>query len=427
MTTNPDTIDPAEIERAVRLLAATKNMSIESFESFLAAQAGPRVADDIAGCLPKLTERTRETYAVHYRRLLRGVPPVCDQSCEPCLKRKVIVDPAFPGRRFDGYECTCPCSKCVDSRISIAPLGDQFAGPAVYTKSLVEELAEVARRYAVKRGIVDNRKRAKKSKPAKRAEGRNAAETAINALSTLFRHAAAHMNGANPAHQFERPKRNPKERRALMPFELAELHLVTATGGDDPELDLLLVDTGIATSARVAALTKMKMNQLLPATQMIAVRDKGNIEIEMPVSAELLERLLEHAISRGGNRCDPTHPDFDSEARVFYQRDGKPMSERRFDTLAGRWQRSLDWASAEQVAFHHLRHCISAQLSVWGEQYKRRYLRHSDKNVTDTYGRCPVENLAAALGELLGFEHPLVNGFEERRTTTLRRLGMIYE
>ena len=59
-----------------------------------------------------------------------------------------------------------------------------------------------------------------------------------------------------------------------------------------------------------------------------------------------------------------------------------------------------------------------------GENVKRRYLRHSDDNVTEQYGLCPVETLAEALGALLGFEHPLVHGVDERRAATLRRLGL---
>jgi hypothetical protein len=50
------------------------------------------------------------------------------------------------------------------------------------------------------------------------------------------------MTKANPTLDVREPKRNPKERRTLSVFELAELHDVTATGGDDPKLDVLLVD-----------------------------------------------------------------------------------------------------------------------------------------------------------------------------------------
>jgi hypothetical protein len=60
----------------------------------------------------------------------------------------------------------------------------------------------------------------------------------------------------------------------------------------------------------------------------------------------------------------------------------------------------------------------------YGAQHKKRYLRHADGNVTDGYGVCTVEQLAAAMADLLAFEHPLVHGLAERRRNTLARLGM---
>jgi hypothetical protein len=36
------------------------------------------------------------------------------------------------------------------------------------------------------------------------------------------------------------------------------------------------------------------------------------------------------------------------------------VSRRRFDPLAGRWQRNLDWAVEEQLGFHHIRHAMGA-------------------------------------------------------------------
>jgi len=239
MTTNPNTTITLDENQLLQMLATIQGRSVEDLRSLITAPERPSVAEQIAAFLPKLSERTRETYAVHLRRLLRGVPPVCDQACAPCLKRHYAEDPDHPGKRFEHYECTCRCHKCVDSRISIEPLGDAIVGPDVYTRELVEQLATVARRYAVKRGLGDNAKRAKRGLPPKRAEGRNAAETAINVMSALFKNAADHMSKANPALDVRKPKRNPKERRTLVPFELAELHYVTATGGDDPDLDLL--------------------------------------------------------------------------------------------------------------------------------------------------------------------------------------------
>ena len=41
----------------------------------------------------------------------------------------------------------------------------------------------------------------------------------------------------------------------------------------------------------------------------------------------------------------------------------------------------------------------------------------------DAYGRCDDIGLAKALSELFDFEHPLVDGVEERRTEAFTRIG----
>jgi hypothetical protein len=60
----------------------------------------------------------------------------------------------------------------------------------------------------------------------------------------------------------------------------------------------------------------------------------------------------------------------------------------------------------------------------FGPNFKRRYLRHADGSVTDGYGICTYEELARAMSDLLGYEHPAVQGLEQRRAETLRRLGL---
>jgi hypothetical protein len=59
-----------------------------------------------------------------------------------------------------------------------------------------------------------------------------------------------------------------------------------------------------------------------------------------------------------------------------------------------------------------------------GRAHKKRYLRHADGEVSDGYGVCTLDELARAMTDLLGFEHPLVHGIEERRRDTMRRLGL---
>jgi hypothetical protein len=62
--------------------------------------------------------------------------------------------------------------------------------------------------------------------------------------------------------------------------------------------------------------------------------------------------------------------------------------------------------------------------TLYGPQYKKRYLHHAEESVTDGYGVCTFEELARAMSDLLEFEHPLVHGVHDRRKQTRRRLGM---
>ena len=161
---------------------------------------------------------------------------------------------------------------------------------------------------------------------------------------------------------------------------------------------------------------------------MIDIFDKGKKRTPMPVSRDLLERLFAHARERGGPACDPTSVHYIPDSKVLYTRRANttaPVTGRRIDGIIGRWQKELSWARDEQLVFHHLRHTVGAHLEMnYGPQFKRRYLRHKEKTVTDGYGKCSMDSFARAMSELLGFEHPLVHGIEQREQDTLRRFGL---
>ncbi len=181
--------------------------------------------------------------------MLRGVGPVCDQTCKPCL---------VPVRTFkEGTEswvvdfpCRCNCAGCRNSRITIMPMGDMHVCDEVYSKQLVINLSSVAGRYAVKSGIVANRRRAQRGLPPKEADGHNAAETAIAAARCLYLHAG--VDTYQDALKVKKPARSPKGRRSIADYQLAELIQLTEVSGNDPELDILILETAIATSVRTS-------------------------------------------------------------------------------------------------------------------------------------------------------------------------------
>ncbi|MGC8511348.1 MAG: hypothetical protein ACP5PB_10825, partial [Acidimicrobiales bacterium] len=386
MTTTPDTIETTHAKEIAAKLRELEALGIDV--SSLRSAPVPTVADFTGQCLSLFaSQNTARTYRTHYERLVHGVGPICDQTCAPCL------DPA------SRFECRCECSACRTSRISLAPQGELPVSPATLSELNVKVLARVARRLAVKRGVVENRTRAAKGRSVKPADGASAEETAVAALRSLCESAKRYLASENPAREVHKPRRPPNTRRSLVDYELVELYALTANGGDDPELDLLLVDYGIETGARRQGAYGLTCGQLAPGDQLIMLKDKYDIPVPTPVSDELMERLLTHAITRGGSRCDPGAPDFTPDAPVFWYRERgsvqyRPITSRRFDTLHSRWQRELDWAGKLRVSFHFLRHTIAEKLKAeYGYHYAARYLRHAEGNVTDAYGSCTTEML----------------------------------
>ncbi len=352
---------------------------------------------------------------LRHERFAAGFGPVCDQDCEPCS------DPTFD------FRCQCGCARCASSAVRLPDLQDTPVSGEVYNRRAIDEVATVAKRTACRRGRHENRRRAQRGLPAKNADGVGAAETAVSAMRALFQDVPELINGYD-GRDVDKPHRTSRERRPLMDFELVELHHETATGGNDPELDLLLVDYGLHTGARRSGAYGLTVGQVRPSSQLIRVKDKYAREHDAPVSAELIDRLLAHARTRGGPVCDPDSPAYRPDAPLFHYRlragGHAPVTSRRFDTLNARWQRSLAWAAEEQVAYHHIRHTMAHLLKThYGPQYAKRYLRHSKGDVTDTYGACTTAELARALGDLFEFTHPLVDGVDDRRAEARRRFG----
>jgi integrase len=402
-----------------KLLADSGLDSDELLEALKARSSRPLVKDHVANYLKRRTEGTRRGYATHLNRLVNGYGAVCDQTCEPCLD--ISGDQPL--------KCNCTCRACISSRITVQPRGDEHVGPTVYDADVVNELAVIAKRLAVKRGLVENRTRAARGLAIKNADGIGAEETAIAALRSLFETATAHTDGINAALKIDKPHRNTRERRPMREFELLELCHLTSTSGNDPSLDELIVDFGIATGSRREGVYLLSVGQLHRDKQTIEMKDKYKRRQPAPVSAELIDRLVSHAIERGGAVCNPSSPMYRPDSKVFhYKMHGDtphPLTSRRFDNLSQRWQTSLVWARDEQLGYHHLRHTMAAYLAThFGPQYKKRYLRHADGSATEIYGVCTFEELARAISELLGFEHPLVHGLDERRKATLLRFGM---
>lgn len=434
MSINTHPLDPQQQGIVDALVAAGHNRD-DAVNQVLALTGDvdrPSVAEAVERYLTTATENTRRTYRTHLRRLVEGVAPVCDQNCTPCADPVATVARDVDGRprgRRLVFECRCDCGACRNSRIGFPALGEQPVSTKVLNRDNVHLLATLALRLADKTGAYENAIRVKAGKPLKQADGHGAKETAIAALRSFCKTQSKYIDGYD-GHDVTKPSRSKRSRRALRDFELLELCSLVETGGNDPELDALLIELGIYTGARREGVINMVMGSLDRIAQLAHVDEKNDRTIPMPVPVDLIDKLIAHAIQRGGSRCDPSSADFDPTRPLLWMRQKaagnlySPLTSRRFDTLFTRLQGSTSWAASEQIGYHHLRHTMAQIIKVsYGQHVATRYLRHADQDVTGRYGRCELPGLAAALADLFGYSHPLVDGVEDRRQEVLRRFG----
>lgn len=239
--------------------------------------------------------------------------------------------------------------------------------------------------------------------------GTSAQENCVGALRAFFE--LATKDGyvtANVALDVKKPKRLPSRRRPLTESELAELYKLCATG-DDPALDTLLFRFHLETGARRGGALALRVRDLDSGRQCVRLREKGKTERWQPVSKTLLVALSEHARDRGA-----TAPG-DTVLRQFPAKDktvGAPLTRRRYNTVSKRWQEAHQWAEEIGVSFHWLRHTALATVErISGSvAVAREFAGHHEKeDVTLSYIKASISEVAAAVAQMTGEPHPLAS------------------
>jgi integrase len=179
--------------------------------------------------------------------------------------------------------------------------------------------------------------------------GRSATEHLVAALRCLYRHAEDDgliTAGENPARKVDKPRRLPSTRRAVTDDRLAEICQAAAEGGDDPELDTLLLRLHTETACRRGGALALRPDDLDAGQCLIRLREKGETVRWQPVSPTLMARLTEH----GNERRAP------SGGQLLRYRNGRPITARRYDGLWARIGRVLPWVRTQQISMHWIRH-----------------------------------------------------------------------
>jgi integrase len=232
------------------------------------------------------------------------------------------------------------------------------------------------------------------------SDGRSSKESCIGALRALFARAErAGLVVKNPATDLEKPSRLPNRRRALSNDELREVIDAVRLTSRDPDLDLLLIRFHLESGARREGGLNLRLRDLDPRRSTVWLREKFDIEREQPVSPSLLGLLEAHCADRGGSG---------PEDGTFRNSRGRAITRRRYNTVFDRARPCLSWADRTPVSAHILRHtAITAVERHAGYAVAQAFAGHSAASVTGTYTRARIAEVATAVAELTGEDHPL--------------------
>jgi len=136
---------------------------------------------------------------------------------------------------------------------------------------------------------------------------------------------------------------------------------------------------------------------------LVLLREKGETFRWQPVSLTLMAALVKHAEERNS----PT------DRGLLRYRDGREITDRRYDGLWVRIGRELPWFRNQGISTHWLRHTTLTWVERnFGFAVAHAYAGHTDGrgesvSVTSTYVRATLAEVATALAALTGEPHPL--------------------
>ena len=265
---------------------------------------------------------------------------------------------------------------------------------------LVAEAGQKAQASARQR----NASRVARGAPARVTRSVGARNTCVTALRVVFSRAMDEgLIERDPSARLKHETKPASPRHAITLEQFDEVLEVVATGGDDPELDFMIVWMLAETACRREAVLNLTMDGLRDTAQAIELHEKNDQPRIQPVTIELLTALRVFAVARGSrvgtDRVFHYHPD--GRGR------GRALTAKRFETLFKRVQRSLPWALELGLSAHWLRHTTL----TWCERshglaVARAFAGHRGGPVTLSYVKPDFSDVASALSSLTGRPHP---------------------
>lgn len=472
-----DQIDRNELRRRIKLedtIADLRKLGIDEatiapLEAELHSSA-PTLTEYLPVVLNALQPGQRKTYNSYAVLLERGAPEMCACTCHRCL----------PAEVSDLGSITCPCTAqacvcsgddMVEGHTSCDERFEGLGGTAMCGITIAD--LKTALRWARSRGrrrqIHRNRRRATKNRAPRQATGASAEEHMASLIRAAWALAAkdpATRVLSNVNDDIRQPARPQTPARHLEAAQLEEVWDVVWNGGDDPELDMLLVWLHLEGGLRRSGGVTLTCGKLDLARQGVRPTEKNDVNLPQPISYRLLRSLVGHALERGDVVAEtpegmaPSNvtvdmvlagdatlkpdapvlyfrrtrvrterrPVFDAHGAAVIDASGRPrftkepvldsagnrilepwpLSRRRYNTLFDRIQRALPWADEDGLRCHDLRHTGSVFVErASSYATAKAWLRHSDANPTDTYVKARQAEVADAVGALTGEAHPI--------------------
>ncbi|MFC0105609.1 tyrosine-type recombinase/integrase [Kibdelosporangium aridum] len=175
--------------------------------------------------------------------------------------------------------------------------------------------------------------------------GQSAGEHLVAALRCIYKHAEDDElidPANNPAKKVAKPRRPASTRRAVADTRLAEINQITATTGNDPALDTLILRFHTETACRRGGALALRPQDLDSSQCLVFLREKGETVRWQPISPTLMNHLLQHGDARNAPRT----------GQLLRYANGKPITKRRYDHLWNRIGRHLPWVATQQISTH---------------------------------------------------------------------------
>jgi integrase len=398
------------------------------------------VRDYVEGSvLAGLSKGKRKTWEPYIRFFIEGYDKLCACFCDECLDY-------FAG---NSQWKPCPCvtqgtCSCTSDKLSVgsvrarsclehcAGLGDKALRDI--KKTDLATMANWAQLRAQKRTARRNLNRSGTGRSTFPYDGRSALElfrAATSCIYTLAIDDAVPGVTRNLALTLAVKARPSAVARAYSDTQVEELwQAVFSSGGDDTQLDMLLVWFLFETGSRRGGPIGMRVGDLLFNSMKVRLSEKNGKVDEQPVSPALMGALLTHALSRGEvllsnplslglDEINMSHViarqvTLRTDEQVFYYKkplstaknpnpQPHPLTVRKFDSLWRRLKKDLPWLDEIHGRPHDLRKTSATYIErAFGHSVAKAFLRHSVNGVTDLYTASSGEEVERAHRHLIG-------------------------